>query len=204
MTSFSLKQTLKALGSDLPDEFNPQQGIRSLFPPGYSGSISVLKNYRFEDSEDLAAGNVVCHARVKASGAGKWEFSGNLHDNSKIYGDKYLLEFHFNNVKDGIAHGSNVSGILGAGSGLGPSQDNRFSQPQNNEIDLWLIENWIEAFSNGITMNLFVEDRISQLTNFLGLVGLVGFVVLTGGRAASSDGQNGPNSTGEDPTNSRF
>ena len=75
--------------SHLPTNWLPKDGLRSLFPPGYSGSISPLKTYVFSRYCTLATNGYgsgpYCAGRfwLMADGQGRWFFGW-------IYGDSYV------------------------------------------------------------------------------------------------------------------
>jgi hypothetical protein len=89
----SIGLVLASFASHLPQGWHYSQGVRSLFPPGYRGSISPLKHYvfytyaqlksdRFGDEDaPFAVGNFW----LTADGGGRWFFgwvSGNSNLNS--------------------------------------------------------------------------------------------------------------------------
>jgi len=83
---------LSAYKSNLPPNWLPENGLRSLFPSGYSGSISPLKNYVIfvycqlaaqglsEDAQGQTYESPSCIGNfwVAADGQGRWLFAGNL------------------------------------------------------------------------------------------------------------------------------
>ena len=111
----SIGTLLSSYKNHLPPNWAPSQGLRSLFPPGYSGSISQLRNYVVFYHHQLATqgygsdGTLVpscyCNFWVMADGTGHWFFGW-------IYGKSFLNSsyarqtgFVFNFSPDGNGRG---------------------------------------------------------------------------------------------------
>jgi hypothetical protein len=90
----SIGSALSSFRSHLPKDWAPSDGLRSLFPAGYSGSISPLKDYVVFVYHQLAtqgyapgasspSDSCISNFWVMADGQGRWFFGW-------IYGESYL------------------------------------------------------------------------------------------------------------------
>ena len=167
---WSLKQGLALIQSHLPSGFDASHGIKSLFPAGYSGSISALKGYVFSAYAQLGAYygfggkpgtssyipdsvlvESVADTYVMADGAGRWYFSWlgqNLQFNSAEMTSFFIQSgfvFHFSN--DGNAHG-----FVDTSQPLITSTDALYSGDYRSCIsgqDDWIARNWPQIFAAG-------------------------------------------------------
>ena len=112
----SLRAKLHGLGGHLPEGFKASGGIKRLFPKGYAGSITMLKNYVFLFDSGTAtdvssdSGSQISQGQIwmGADGAGRW-FLGWWNDDSAGGGwgvnVRYQAGFVFRFSNDGFAHG---------------------------------------------------------------------------------------------------
>ena len=73
----SLRDTPKIIGIHLPPGFSAANGIETLFPSGYAGSISVLINYVYINRGNVQGGFTGDTAPyfIGADGVGRWFMS---------------------------------------------------------------------------------------------------------------------------------
>jgi hypothetical protein len=167
---WSLKQGLASIQNHLPAGFNASRGVKSLFPHGYTGSVSALKgyvysayarlgtSYNFGDNGGppnyLTGTSIVessANTYVMADGAGRWFFSW-LWGNVKYpaYLSSFFIQsgfvFHFSN--DGNAHGfvdtSQPQPNMSTGT---PYFD--FGRNCISGQDEWIANNWPQIFKAG-------------------------------------------------------
>lgn len=105
---FSLRATLDnrampelSSGSHPPLGFDPKNGIRSLFPRSYSGSIKILNTYVFVN-EDLTTASGV-QAFIGADGAGRWFFGWANNADAEL-NPRYQAGFVFRFSNDVFGH----------------------------------------------------------------------------------------------------
>jgi hypothetical protein len=172
VAQFNLKQTLANISPGLPPGFDPSKGIRSLFPPVWSGSITQLSNYHFSVSDSLHAVGVHCDYTVDVWGGGGWHFFGVLKNEDVINAD-YSLIWTFNFTKGTEAFGVDENGHLVA------LDSHHFDFSGNQE---WIRNIWPEAFASGWHSDLKVDENIDTLLDIL-LPPIVVAVYLFGGHA---------------------
>jgi hypothetical protein len=160
---FSLKQTLADIASGLPADFDASEGIASLFPPHYVGSIKILSNYHFLYTDSLHAEGVTCPFTIDIWGSGKWHFFGRP-NNGDILDGNYTIGFSCNLVHSGTCHGYVVTGSVGA------ENSTNFDQSGS---DTWIRDNWPDAFASGINANLSVNENLPWQQIFQVLVPLL-------------------------------
>jgi hypothetical protein len=73
---FSLDNFVSTEKSHLPTGFNPRDGLKTLFPQGYAGSIGELQNYVFRMTNTSAFPSKTAQAIFAADGAGRWLLAG--------------------------------------------------------------------------------------------------------------------------------
>ncbi len=90
----SIKSVLTAYRSHLPATWTYDKGLRTLFPPGYTGSISPLRNYvifvycqlatqGYNLGQSSLTESCIGHFWLGVDGQGNWYFAW-------IYGESYL------------------------------------------------------------------------------------------------------------------
>ncbi len=146
----SLRETLDLISPYLPPGFSPGNGIKSLFPNGYAGSISLLSAYVYEktgivtiDQDDYAT------YYVAADGAGRWFFSwtGNPFSLSGSAGTiadanvRIQAGFTFLYSNDGFGHGY-----------MDGSRPDATALSCNQGQDVWISENWPNIFLSDVNV----------------------------------------------------
>jgi hypothetical protein len=184
MAHFSLKQTLANIAPGVPAGFDATKGIASLFPPKYAGTISELTNYHFLFTDSRHAGGVTCPFTIDVWGSGKYHFFGKVNNVDFLNAD-YAIGFFFN-----FAPGGQATGDVASGS-AGPRSTANFDHSGSN---LWVKNNWIQAFASGVNDDLKVSENLGEpldsiLKGFAEAVGIAGFaflMLLTGGQICFS------------------
>ncbi len=143
----SLRQTLKAISSHLPQGFDAAHGIKTLFPPAYTGSIFVLQKYVYLKSGYLKMA-ATSHADdlawyfVGADGTGRWFFSW-VPKPVSMAGDINLrvqAGFGFKFSHDSFGHGY-----------VDTSRPPRpLHGSCNSGTDNWILLNWPQIFAADI------------------------------------------------------
>jgi hypothetical protein len=149
---WSLKQTLADLAAyppnsynHLPENFDASKGIRSLFPPGQTISITALKNYviSYTGSVQTPEGNSA-QMIVIADGAGRWGVGAvpSLDPLAISWAGGFV--FKYSNDQNG--HGyviNNRNPNAGIVDG--------FNDP-------WIMQNWPQAFPASVNLWMWVQD----------------------------------------------
>jgi hypothetical protein len=177
MATFSLAQTLAEMAPGLPPGFTPNQGIRSLFPTNWAGSITALTGYHFTYRSSLHAVGITCDFSLDVWGSGKYRFSGTANNADYINAD-YAIGFTFVYSSGGVS----VGDIQHGSAGLRGS-DNFTLTDSNDSARAWIRNNWTEAFAPGVSTDLQVtEDPTFGLGKLLLLVvegiAFVGLIVV--------------------------
>lgn len=140
---FDVGQYLAAEKNHLPLGFNAKNGLRSLFPPGYQGSISILKNYVYRaESQGVDAAQMV----VGADGTGRWVFAA-LVDFSSTNAIQVSWCFEFSNNKLGLAYGFPIY----YGTPWDASVTTMWVWCTG--VDPWIADNWPQIFAKGCFFN---------------------------------------------------
>jgi len=181
---WSLRQTLSSIGSHLPQGFDPSHGIKSLFPPGYVGSISVLSKYvYFRSGRAKTSSNPDDYASycVGADGAGKWFFSwiGFAYDLVGVdipdAGIRVQAGFVFHFSSDGSGRGY-----------VDNSRPKYYERSCNSGTDAWIHNNWPKIFASDVYCGYQEAAGFSDLppdSNIWVSAGFpqAGFIGLSGG-----------------------
>ncbi len=150
----SLRAKLHGLGGHLPEGFKASGGIKRLFPKGYAGSITMLKNYVFLFDSGTAtdvssdSGSQISQGQIwmGADGAGRW-FLGWWNDDSAGGGwgvnVRYQAGFVFRFSNDGFAHGY-----------VDTSEPDGGATSCNSGVDPWISEHWPQAFAANVEVDL--------------------------------------------------
>lgn len=148
---WSLKQTLANLAAyppngynHLPAGFDARKGIRSLFPRDKPCNISSLKNFVFSITGSAQTTTSSAQMVVIADGAGRWGIGAvpSLDPLSISWAGGFV--FNFSN--DGNGHGYIVNNA-NPNAGI----VNGFNEP-------WILQNWCQAFPEGVYLWMWVED----------------------------------------------
>jgi hypothetical protein len=146
---FSLKTKLHNLAPHLPQGFKAENGIRSLFPKSYSGSITMLNNYVFMYSY---TGSQNSSAWVGADGAGRWFFAWWNANGEWGINDRNQAGFVFRFSNDGFGHGY-----------VDTSRPADGATSCNLGIDPWIAENWPQAFAAGVGTDVQEAEGFESL-----------------------------------------
>jgi hypothetical protein len=156
---WSLKQTLANLAAyppdgynHLPNGFDPAKGIRSLFPAHKTCNISSLKNYVFSFTGWASTPeHNNAQMLVIADGAGRWGINAiaSLDPLAISWAGGFVFKFSSDSAGHGfVINNANVNnGIV-----------NGFNEP-------WLLENWCDAFPQGVNLWMWVEDTTFVAAN---------------------------------------
>jgi|HubBroStandDraft_5_1064220.scaffolds.fasta_scaffold02998_7 hypothetical protein len=160
---WSLRNTLATIGNHLPDGFSPSDGIRSLFPPAASVTITVLSQYVFTwtgtvyNVPDIPGQEAQIF--VGADGAGRW-FLGWLPPDPEnpvfdgSFDQRARTGFVFLSPATATARGF-----------IGPEQSVPNTPPPNCfcGVDGWISSNWPQAFPAGIYVDVQVASGFDHL-----------------------------------------
>ena len=136
---FDLRKKLGELSSNLPGGFHASDGIRSLFPSHYSGSIGILNDYVFKYSSPCPANAGAC-SWIGADGTGHWFFGWwNSGGDGTDINYRFQSGFVFRFSNDGFAHGY-----------VDTSRPTSGQTSCNGGVDRWIHENWTKAFAAGV------------------------------------------------------
>ena len=184
---WSLKAGLDFYKSHLPAGFDASHGIASLFPAGYTGSISPLKGYVFMEYARLATPYEVGTPQeyfgsagdfwAMADGTGRWAWSWSWWPVELNTGYEREAGFVFNHSNDGRAHGY-----------ADTSHPSEQTKSCASGTDDWIAQHWPELFATGARLTL-VEGSTpptSQIWTDAGF-GAGQFTGLQGGVLACAD-----------------
>ncbi len=138
----SLRDTLKIIGPHLPPGFLAVNGLKSLFPSGYAGTISVLINYVYTERGNAQAGasDNTAGYFVGADGAGRWFMSWTPRPESLSVAN-YRLQggFVFLYANDGQARGF-----------VDTSRPDVGQMSCAQGTDAWIAANWPKLFASNV------------------------------------------------------
>jgi hypothetical protein len=139
---WSLKNTLGLISSNLPVGFSARNGVKSLFPSNYKGTIGVLSAYVFTRTGDTWSFEQSDYASyfVAADGTGRWFFSWNgiayaLDESADGINIRLQAGFVFLYTNDGVARGF-----------VDTSRPNPSTLSCASGTDPWIAENWPNLF----------------------------------------------------------
>ncbi len=191
---WSLKNTLGLISSNLPAGFSAKNGVKSLLPPKYKGTLGVLSAYVFTrtgkasiDEWDWAT------YFVAADGGGRWFFSwtgypydlGHWPESIPDANIRLQAGFVFLYTNDGVARGF-----------IDTSRPSTYSLSCASGADPWIAENWPNLFTSTVFCgyqqaagfdSLPPESNIWQNAGFP----QANFAALSGGNVPSSGGASG-------------
>jgi hypothetical protein len=99
-------QRLTLYPPHFPPGFSPANGIKSLFPTGYTGSISILSAYVYEKAGRVTKLPQYDYSYyVAADGAGRWFFGWTAYISVSGFNLRIQAGFTFNYSNDGFGHG---------------------------------------------------------------------------------------------------
>jgi hypothetical protein len=170
MAVWSLGYTLASLVRNLPASFHASQGVRSLFPEGFKGSIKTLDRYVFAvyqpiiysvaDTDVIEGGEIYtlirtlgwslgANAYLMADGTGRWFFSWSWwpvgNDMPPPRNQAPGAGFTFLSPDNGSAHV-----FVAPGEAVLPNQ-----KSCSSGVDSWIAENWPNVFQAGAKISLY-------------------------------------------------
>lgn len=155
--AFSLKQQLSFLRGRFPQQFPAGAGIRSHFPAGKPTGISALARFIFQRGPiNLSTGGVSTSTTFEADGFGGWVLSVDVSEGFELFNQKWTVAVVFTFSDTNAGHGQTISGDLG---GFGGGQVDHKSMHSPEGGDSWIRNNWPDAFSGDIKVNLVDRDE---------------------------------------------
>jgi hypothetical protein len=169
---FSLREFYQDQRDHLPLDFHSGDGVRRLFPAGYSGSISCLKRYLFETHKTATADALNASFVFRADGAGRWllagvvDYSSFSNPNSGPYNTTAanLIELSF-----AFAHSDTTSGHGYLFCTTGP-YNNAQQWIWATGQDGWLFDHWFDVFPHGGRLDF--ESTARDPSNYTPATGL--------------------------------
>ncbi len=152
---WTLSKVLANIEDHVPNGFNAQNGIRSLFPSGYSGSIEPLSGYVFSNyfrTTSLDASGNPCNSDlwVMADGTGRW-FFGWVYGQSQANGYRFAGFVFHPFSSDGRYYGYIDDGFPTYGDGV-PEEVTLC----NSGTSAIIAENWPAMFKAGVSINFWI------------------------------------------------
>jgi len=139
---FDVGHYLGTVKNHLPKGFNAKNGLRSLFPPGYKGSISPLENYVFRCLSPQVGDIQIL---VGADGDGRWLVASLANAPSD---PDIQASFVFQHSTDSFGHGFDFDCPSPAGAGTPGPQWGWITG-----VDPWIKENWPSIFAKSCYFN---------------------------------------------------
>ena len=172
---WSLKNILELNGSHFPDGFSAENGVKSLFPAHYTGSIKLLSTYVFVRTGAVINSNQdYATYVVAADGQGRWFFSWTGNPNSMAGGPgpgviadaniRLQSGFVFLYSDNNIAHGY-----------VDSSRPGDYSLSCNSGVDPWISENWPKIFLSDIYVDFQEASGFDSLPSESGVWTGAGF-----------------------------
>ena len=135
----------------LPDDFDPREGIRRLFPTGQTSTMSSLKSYILSQDGTVSTGDLVAQLRVRADGSGNWLLKGLItsgSDQARV-GAGFVFAFS----ADPDAHGFVATGDI----------DNQGVAFVTAGADSWIAQNWPQIFTGQVYLYISEATGTKEL-----------------------------------------
>jgi hypothetical protein len=181
---WTLSKVLKKIESHVPSGFNAKNGIRSLFPAGYSGSIQSLSGYVFCNyfrTSALDATGKPCNSDlwVMADGTGRWFFGW-------AYGKSQANGFR---IAGFVFHAISTDGAwYGYIDGNSPLEEITSCNLGTSAI---IADNWPAMFKAGASIHFRIYPPNTPAFTPIWKVGKTAIVLLDGNNVAPEASQSG-------------